>query len=54
MTRALYDYFERQGTVAQVVFHSGGHELQESELGVVRRFVAPFRWLEAAQPTCHG
>jgi phospholipase/carboxylesterase len=43
MTRALYDYFERQGTAAQLVFHPGGHELQESELGVVRRFVAPFR-----------
>jgi phospholipase/carboxylesterase len=42
MTRALYDYFERQGTAVQLVFHSGGHELQESELGVVRRFVAPF------------
>ena len=41
MTRALYDYFERQGTVAQVVFHPGGHELQESELGVVHRFVTP-------------
>ena len=46
MTRALYDYFERQGAAAQVVFHPGGHELQESELGVVRRFVAPFDRLE--------
>jgi phospholipase/carboxylesterase len=43
MTRALYDYFVRQGTAAELVFHQGGHELQESELGVVRRFVAPFR-----------
>ena len=31
MTRALCDYFERQGAAAQVVFHRGGHELQESE-----------------------
>jgi phospholipase/carboxylesterase len=54
MTRALYDYFERQGTAAQLVFHPGGHELQESELGVVRRFVASFRPLERAQPTRHG
>jgi hypothetical protein len=30
----------------------GGPELQESELGVVRRFVAPFRPLWAAEPTC--
>src|SRR5262245_21070168 len=43
ITRALYDYFERQGTAAQLVFHPGGHELQQSELGAVRRFVAPFR-----------
>jgi phospholipase/carboxylesterase len=43
MTRALYGYFERQGTAAQLVFHPGGHELQESELGAVRKFVAPFR-----------
>jgi phospholipase/carboxylesterase len=54
MTHALYDYFERQGTVAQLVFHPGGHELQESELGVVRSFVASFRPLEAAQPTGQG
>jgi phospholipase/carboxylesterase len=48
MTRALYDYFERQGTATQLVFHPGGHELQESEIGAVRKFVASFRPLEAA------
>jgi phospholipase/carboxylesterase len=54
MTRALYDYFERQGTAAQLVFHPGGHELQESELGAIRSFVASFQSLEATQRPCHG
>ncbi len=43
MTRALFGYFERQATAAQLVFHPGGHELRESELDAVRRFVATFR-----------
>ena len=43
MTRALYDYFGRQGTATQLVFHPGGHELQESEICAVRKFLAPFR-----------
>jgi phospholipase/carboxylesterase len=40
MTRALHGYFERQGAAAELVFHPGGHELQESELEAARRFVA--------------
>jgi phospholipase/carboxylesterase len=40
MTRALHDYFERQGAAAEVIFHPGGHELQEDELGAARSFVA--------------
>lgn len=40
VTRALYGYFERQGAAAELVFHPGGHELQETELDAARRFVA--------------
>jgi phospholipase/carboxylesterase len=40
-TRALHGYFERQGATAELVFHPGGHELQESELAAARRFVLP-------------
>ena len=40
VTRALYEYFERQGAGAELVFHPGGHELQETELDAARRFVA--------------
>jgi phospholipase/carboxylesterase len=39
-TRALLDYFERQGAAAELVFHPGGHELRESELDAARSFVA--------------
>jgi phospholipase/carboxylesterase len=39
-TRALLDYFERQGASAELVFHPGGHELRESELDAARSFVA--------------
>jgi phospholipase/carboxylesterase len=40
VTRALYGYFERQGAAAKLVFHPGGHELQETELDAAGRFVA--------------
>jgi phospholipase/carboxylesterase len=40
MTRALHRYFERQHAAAELVFHSGGHELQQTELDAARRFVA--------------
>jgi phospholipase/carboxylesterase len=39
VTRALYGYFESQGTAAELFFHPGGHELQEIELDAARRFV---------------
>jgi phospholipase/carboxylesterase len=40
VTRALYDYFERHGTAVELVFHPGGHELQESELADSSRAVS--------------
>ena len=40
MTRALHGYFKRQGAAAELVFHSGGHELQQTELDAAQRFVA--------------
>jgi predicted esterase len=40
MPRALHGYFERQRAAAEVVFHSGGHELQETELDAAQRFIA--------------
>jgi phospholipase/carboxylesterase len=50
MTRALHGYFERQGAAAELVFHAGGHELQEAELDAARRFVAARPGAPAAQP----
>jgi phospholipase/carboxylesterase len=50
MTRALHGYFERQRAAAEVVFHSGGHELQETELKAARRFVATQPASAAAPP----
>jgi len=38
-TRALHGYFERQGAAAELLFHPGGHELQESELAAARNFI---------------
>ena len=50
MTRALHGYFERQHAAAEVVFHSGGHEFQESELKAARQFVATQPASAAARP----
>jgi phospholipase/carboxylesterase len=50
LTRALQGYFERQGTAAELVFHPGGHELQEAELDAARRFVAAPPAAPAALP----
>ena len=50
MTRALHGYFERQGAAAELVFHPGGHELQESELDATRRFAAARLAAPAAPP----
>jgi phospholipase/carboxylesterase len=50
MTRALHGYFEGQGAAAELVFHPGGHELQEAELDAARRFVAARPAAPAALP----
>ena len=49
-TRALYNYLERQGAAAELVFHPGGHELQETELDAARRFVAAPHGATATPP----
>ena len=50
VTRALYGYFERQGAAAEMAFHPGGHELQETELEAARAFVAARHAAPAALP----
>jgi phospholipase/carboxylesterase len=50
MTLALHGHFERQHAAAEVVFHSGGHELQETELKAARRFLATEAASAAAPP----
>jgi phospholipase/carboxylesterase len=50
LTRALHSYFERQGAAAELVFHPGGHELQDAEIEAARRFVGAPPAAPAALP----
>lgn len=39
LTNALSEYFERQGSDAQLVWNAGGHEVGQSELTAVQKFL---------------
>lgn len=39
LTRALSAYFERNGALVSEVWNSGGHELRQSELDAISRFI---------------
>ncbi|MCD7060569.1 alpha/beta hydrolase [Pelagibacterium xiamenense] len=39
-TQALADYLTRQGVATEVAWHEGGHEVAQTELAAVQRFVA--------------
>ena len=38
-TKALSDYLRRQGALVSDHWHRGGHELQQSELDAIARFI---------------
>lgn len=42
-TQALVDYFESQNAEVKSVWHEGGHEIREAELGAINAFVTPFK-----------
>lgn len=39
LTQSLADYFGRQGSDVALAWHPGGHELRESEVDALRRFL---------------
>jgi phospholipase/carboxylesterase len=40
-TQALADYFTSNGAATDLVWHEGGHELRNEELGAIQRFLSP-------------
>lgn len=41
-TRALADYFKRQGDRVTLEWHGGGHEIRPNEIEAVKAFFAPY------------
>lgn len=39
-TQALADYFKEQGSLVDVAWHDGGHEIQQSEIAAAEKFAA--------------
>lgn len=40
LTESLADWFEAQGAAVTLVWHPGGHEIAQAELGEIQRFLA--------------
>ncbi|MDE1157871.1 MAG: alpha/beta hydrolase [Neorhizobium sp.] len=48
MTRALGDYFERQGDQVTLDWHPGGHEIRGNEIEAIKTFLAPYGGFQGA------
>ncbi|OCP15483.1 MULTISPECIES: alpha/beta hydrolase [unclassified Ensifer] len=38
-TQALADYFRAQGTVTDIEWHAGGHDIRQNEISAIERFI---------------
>ncbi|WP_457580449.1 alpha/beta hydrolase [Ensifer canadensis] len=38
-TQALADYFKAQGTVTNIEWHAGGHDIRQNEISAIERFI---------------